>query len=307
MKFGRFYSMVAEGHDGTIANGNPHIINFPLTCRFQIQNDSTYTLGNATFQIYNLSSDTRADLYKDPLDLLTYKQIIFKAGYLQEATNPIIIFQGNIIQCSSYRQGPDWITEIQASDGAYMNDTAYINLTIKDGYTFEYAVNQILSTMAPTVKTGIISEQIANPVQPSRGLTLSGNPYDLLVRQCLPRSFYAYIYKEKAYVMTQGDFLTDIGGVTEISAQTGLLGSPRLQAFQVMARIIFEPKIAVQQRIHLTTLINRMTGYYTVGRIIHRGTISGAVCEELVTELTLYRPNVGSTQEATSAIAGVAA
>lgn len=294
MKFLRTYSMLAEGQLGTISSGKPHQINFPLTCRFNVCNDNTFTLGNAVFQIYNLSKETRADLYKDPLEILKYKQVIFAAGYQQEPTSNVVIFQGNITQCYSYRQGADWITEIQATDGAWSTDNSHISLPLQSNYTFSYAIRKLVDAMSPTIQVGLIgSIEATPPVKNPRGISIFGSPYNLMVQQTTVKSLVAFIYKEKAYVMTQNEYRVIAGGVTEISNDTGMIGSPRLQAYQVIADMIFEPRIEVYQGIQLKTIENRMSGQYVVSRIIHRGTISGAVCEDLKTQVTLYRANLG--------------
>lgn len=299
MKFGRYYSMLAEGQHGTIQNGGAHIISFPLTCRFQVINDNTFTLGTATFQVYNLAADVRADLYKDPFEILLYKQLIFSAGYQNEPDKVVQIFQGNIIQCYSYRQGGDWITEIVAADGSWMQDNATIDLSIQNGYSFKYIAQKLVEAMSPTVQVGLISSLITSEAVNTRGLTLSGSPFDLLVRQTTPRKLTAYIYQEKCHILTQSEYISVAGGVKEISNDTGILGSPKMQAYQVIVRMIFEPKIVVQQNIQLKTIQNsRMSGPYLVARVTHRGTISGAVCEDLVTEVNLYRPNADALKEA---------
>lgn len=285
MKFGRFYTMFAQG-----AN-KEHQIDYPLTCRFQVTNDNTFTLGKGVFQIYNLSADVRADLYKDPLDILTYKQVVFAAGYIKDSVNPITIFKGNIQQCYSYRQGPDWITEIIGADGDYAQSNSTIDLSIKDGYTLRYAIQQLVNAFSPTVQLGLIGNQVVTSVVANtRGLSLSGNPFDLLSRQCSSRSLLMFLYQEKCNVLSLEEYVASAGGVTEISEETGILGSPQLGNFIVTARMIFEPKLIPQQKVQLKVVEKRMSRDYIVGRVVHRGTISGALCENLETEATLYRP-----------------
>src|SRR5579872_5875045 len=110
MKFGRVYSMVAEGREST------HTINFPLTCRFRVNNAALPYAGESIFQIYNLAPEVRRDLNKDYFQQNIYKAISFAAGYQTDLPIPII-FKGNITMAYSYRRGPDWITEICARSG----------------------------------------------------------------------------------------------------------------------------------------------------------------------------------------------
>lgn len=291
MKFLRTYSMLAEGRDGTIASGNPHILTFPLTCRFNVINDNTFTYGTATFLLYNLSASTRADLYKDAYQLSEYKKIVFSAGYLDDPVKPVVIFQGNISLCYSYRQGADWITEIQAMDGAHAGDTATVDVTLGAGYSFSYVVNQLARAMSPTIAIGRIGKINGTGEAKVRSITLSGNPMDLMIRLCNPLGILAYIYQEKFYAVTSNEYIAVAGGVTQISQYTGMVGSPKLGQFIVTVDMLFEPRIQVQQNIELVTYLKPMSQVYLVSRVNHRGTISGAVCEDLKTSVTLLRPS----------------
>jgi hypothetical protein len=148
----------------------------------------------------------------------------------------------------------------------------------------------------------------------SRGISFAGNPYDLLVRQCIPRGLQAFIYKQKAYVLSQNEYRAIAGGLKTISTDTGMLGSPRLQSNQVVVDMIFEPRIEIYQNIQLVTTQSRMSGNYIVARAVHQGTISGAVCEDLKTQVTLFRAEANELVDAVTgepltseAVAGVAA
>lgn len=285
MKFGRIYSMFAQGRV------DDHTIDFPLTCRFRVINNSLFSCGSAVFQIYNLSEDTRNDLYKDPYEQFTYKQIIFAGGYQIDSSNGgaitlPIIFRGNITQAYSYRQGPDWITEIQALDGGFAIDNGSINLTKPTPYSFENMLSDAVSAM-PNVKLGVIG---AFEVDNSRGLTFMGNPWDLITQRMIPLLGRAFINKETVNIVRQWEYIEDEGQLETISAETGMIGTPQIQSALVRARMIFEPRLEIFQRIQLKTANSRMSGDYIVYSLTHAGTISGAVCEELATEVSLFRP-----------------
>lgn len=280
MKFGRIFSLYVEGRDGK------HTMTSPLTCRFKVSNNCLFTSGSATIQIYNLTQDTRSDLYKDAYEIAIYKKVILAAGYENEPSVPII-FQGNVLKAFSYRQGPDWITEIQGLDGGFAIDNSSINLTKPSPYDVEDLLTDTVKSMQPTLNLGVIgSFNFPN----SRGITFSGNPWDLITRLMCPLLGQAYIDREVVNIVRQWEYIQDEGQLDIISADTGMIGTPRLQDAIVKVRMIFEPRLSVGQKIELQTIESRMSGDYKVVSVDHQGTISGAVCEDLTTETTIFQP-----------------
>jgi hypothetical protein len=92
------------------------------------------------------------------------------------------------------------------------------------------------------------------------------------------------------FILQQWEFLQNQGSLDVIDEDAGLIGTPKLQANLIRARMLFEPRLEILQQVQLATLQSRMNGTYTVLRLAHQGTISGAFCDELVTEVTLYQP-----------------
>ena len=292
MKFGRRYTMAIDGR-GLDESGNPevHYISFPLTCVFQIIKDVTFSSGTGFFRIYNLAADTRSDIYQDIFELGAYRKITFAAGYEGEELPQI--FQGNIKQAFSYRAGPDWITEIEAYDGGSDVETTIANITLPS-QPFPYNIQDLALTIIgqfPNLDPGALGDLQTGILKPSRGITVSGNAWDLITRSIKPFGGFAFINNEKVNIVNQWEYIVNQGGVEEINSDTGMIGTPRLQSAQVKVKLIFEPRLEPQQLVHLTTVESRMTGDYTILRLIHQGTISGAIGEELTTEVTLFQPN----------------
>lgn len=280
MKFGRIFTMVVEGKDRT------HTLQSPLTCRFRVNSNSLMSCGMAVFQLYNLSAESRNDIYKDAYSQSTYKRVAFEAGYSEEPTTPVI-FTGNVLTAFSYRQGSDWITEIQALDGGFAIDNGTIKLTVPSPYNLERVLTTVVQSM-PHVKLGLIgSFDITN----TRGISFSGSPWDLICQLILPLQGMAFINNEKVYILRQWEYLNMPIVVERISAETGMIGTPRMQESIVKVRMIYEPRLEINQSVELQTLESRMNGDYKILGLIHAGTISGSVCETLETEATLFQPD----------------
>lgn len=288
MKFGRIYSMLAEGKSGGF-----HTIQFPLTCKLRVSNSGTPSASHAFFEIYNLTPEVRNDLFVDPFNTSIYRQIIFSAGYVSEASIPII-FQGNIYRCYSYRNGPDWITFIEALDGAFAIENGDINLTIPkksaDVSSKDYAkyiFEKIVSGM-PRVKLGLIG---TFDLDNMRGFTMCGNPWDLLVQKILPINAQAYIDQEVVNIVNQRDFIVNSADFDVISNDTGLLDTPKKQDGIITCRMIFEPRLEIMQNVKVISIEpGSSADDFKVMRIDHTGIISGAVGGSLVTEVTAFAP-----------------
>lgn len=302
MKFGRLYTMIVEGRVAD-ENGNHtfHQISFPLTCRFQIVKQVTFNTGKALFRIYNLSSEVRNDIYADVFEVGEYRKITFAAGYSGEELPQI--FQGNIKQAFSYREGPDWITEIEAYDGGSDVENTLANVTKPVGYNVNDLALDVIGQFEH-LKVGAIGDLDSGVLPPSRGITLNGNAWDLITRSIRPDGGFAFINNEKVCIVNQWEYIANEGGIEEISSDTGMIGSPRLFSSQVKVRLIFEPRLEPAQLVSLKTQENRMSGDYSILRLIHQGTISGAVCEDLTTEATLFKPNRTPVEIIPQAVAG---
>jgi hypothetical protein len=98
----------------------------------------------------------------------------------------------------------------------------------------------------------------------------------------------AYIDNEKANVVPQGTYVTPPGGIPLITSDTGLLGTPRKLGALVEVDMIFEPRIAVNQYVELQSEETYFSGQYAVLGINHHGTISGALCGDAITTLSLW-------------------
>src|SRR5260221_6321757 len=98
----------------------------PLTLELEVERGIWQSISEGTFRVYNLSQSTRSDIYQDWLEQGQFRQITVRAGYRSWATTPAsltpgtqasiqalpFIFQGNIKQAYSQREGPSWVTTI---------------------------------------------------------------------------------------------------------------------------------------------------------------------------------------------------
>ena len=275
MKFGRRYSLFAQGVV------NDYTIPFPLTMEFEITRNTLASINTARLILYNLAPDTRRDLYHDQYDTLTYKQVRLHAGYASEPSLPLI-FQGNIRKAFSYRRGPDWVTELDCWDGGFGSINGQVSASIPSGWSIKTLISTLMGAL-PNVSQGAIG---SIDIGGSRGVVLSGNAWDIM--QQYTQNGQAFIDNEVVNVLDFNDYIINADGIPVITSATGLLNTPRRQDAILEVDMLFEPRAQVSQLIQIQSLESIYNGQYIVKGIRHRGTISGAICGEAITTLSLW-------------------
>ena len=279
MKFGRTYSMRIQVDEEL----NSVEIDYPLTLEFEVVRNTFASANTGRFTIYNLGQDTRRQVYHDRYDTLTYRQIILQAGYESDNNTPLAtIFQGNVRSAYSYRRKENWTTVIDGFDGGYGIINGQTSISVAAPWNVANVVKQLIGAM-PNVSAGTVN---IPGVQNSRALSLFGNAWDIVRR--ISGNNTAFIDSEKVNVVTQGTYVVPVGGIPLISSNTGLLNTPRKLGALLEVDMIFEPRISVNQLVQLESEETYYSGEYAVMGITHRGTISGTVCGEAITTLSLW-------------------
>lgn len=279
MKFGRTYSMKIQIDDEL----NAVEIVYPMTLEFNITRNTFASANTAAFTIYNLGETRRRQVFHDRYDTLKYRQIILQAGYSSEQNTPLsTIFQGNVRSAYSFKRKQDWTTVIDAFDGGFGILNGQVSVSAGAPWSTTGAIKQLISSM-PNVAMGTVD---IPDVQSSRGMSMFGNAWDIIRR--LAGNNTAYIDNEKASVVQQGNYVTPPDGIPLITSETGLLGTPRKLGALLEVDMIFEPRIFINQLVDLESLETYYNGQYAVMGITHRGTISGAICGDAITTLSLW-------------------
>ena len=279
MKFGRIYRMTIN-----IDQGETVTIEFPLTLILDVSRNTLASANRGHFQIYNLKPDTRNKIFHDRYDTTSYQQIILQAGYEKESPLPVI-FQGNIIQASSYRQGTNWITEIEAFDGGFGIINGQVSQTVPAGWSLPQIIKSVLGGL-PNVNVGAVGDVSQ---QNSRGITIMGNSWDVANRLAAGQNATVFIDNEKANFLKKDEYIVGAGGIQVITSDTGLLQTPRRYNTNLDVDILFEPRLAVGQLVQLISEETVYNAQYEVIGVTHRGTISGAVGERMTTTANLWR------------------
>lgn len=287
-KFNRVYQLKIEADDQvrpasqvTPANTKYVTIELPYTVEFEISRANLSSSQTATFRIYNLGLQTRNAIQKDAYQFI-FRAIQFRAGYESPDGSFIpLIFNGTVKTAYSYRQGVDFITEIEAYDSAWAMSQGFSTLSLPSGVTASQVVAQLANDLPGLAGTPIIGDF---PTATRRGSVYSGNTWGLI--QQLTNNL-AVIDNGQLKALKLNEIFK--GGLPLISPETGLLGSPKRTSSFIECEMIFEPRLTLCQIVELESVTNpQFNRFWKVVGIQHRGMISPAVAGSATTTATLW-------------------
>ena len=271
-KFGRSYILNIG-----LQNGGTLVIEPPFTVEFDITRNILTSANVCQIRIYNLSLLNRNQIRFNVFDTNDFRPISFKAGY---DTNLPTVFEGNITQAWSVREGTNMITQIECFDGGFAFANAQTNTQFQSGTPQKDIITNLASSL-PGVAVGSIGNY---PGVIGRGNTYSGNTADIL-RDLTNGGFF--IDNGKANCL--GNSECTPAGINLINSSSGLLGTPLREQTLLTFDMLFEPRVVVGQKIQLQSITDaNFNGFYKIISVKHRGMISQAVCGNAITSLGMF-------------------
>lgn len=289
-KFNRNYHIVFEiGYrKGFIGYVPQHtiMVQYPFTLKFDINRGVWSDVNTGNFQLYNLGYDVQALLWKDRADQTKYVTMWVYAGYTWrdkdgeiKDVQPLIFF-GDVQECTSYRNGVDFITDIQATDGGYLFQYGFVNKTFSKEADFKMLIQQLLEGV-PTCQTGYITPDVKQLRK--RGRTFIGQTTKLLEAYDFDEVF---VDNGQLHILGKNDVIP--GQLMVLTADSGMIGTPRRGEKFLEVETIFEPQLIVAQAISLQSKIYPFLNQnYKIIGLRHYGTISPVECGNLYTSISL--------------------
>lgn len=284
-KFGRKYQLSVQTQ-----SGDTLVIRPPFTIEFDITRNILSSANVCSIRILNLSLNNRNQIRKNVTDYGDLRLVSLQAGY---GKNLPVIFAGSITQAWSVRQGVNFVTQIESFDGGF----AFINGVTNTAFEPPTDQKTVIQTLVNNLASqGVSPGAIGNfPGLLTRGNTYSGNTTDL-IRQLTNENFF--IDNGKANCLNSDEYID--GPQANINSASGLLGTPVVEQTILTFDMIFEPSLYVGQiaNIESTTEVN-YNGPAKVISLKHRGTISEAVCGEVITSVGLFYgiPNLKAVRQ----------
>ena len=271
-KFGRNYFLQVQNPNG----GATVTIEPPFTLEFDINREYYSAANAASIRIYNLGAVTRDLLRHDQIDMGYHQSVILQVGY-GELLSTVLI--GTITQCWSVRQGNNYITEIIAHDLGFAFANAQLNMQNPAGTDFSTILKQMVGTLTSFgVQVGHISNTFSGTT--NRGSSYVGSTTDILT-DLTGGGFF--VDNGVAHCLQDYECLPD--AIYLINSDTGLLGTPLKENAFWKFDMILEPNLKLGQRVKIesNSQITNINQIYKVLSLHHRGTISEAVCGEVIT------------------------
>ena len=198
----------------------------------RIQFEITKTIGRtpnpAIIKIYNLAPANAAKVKTE------FDEVLVNVGY-KNAT--LLIFRGNIRYVYQYRDGVDWITEIDAADGDKDYSQATCNVTLAKQTDTSQMIDQVVTGFTST-KKGYIK---TGTKKRARGRTFSGMARDALDRIAQDEGAHWSI-QDGALELVPVDATLPMEAV-RIASDTGMLGAPELDDKGVTFKCLLNPRL----------------------------------------------------------------
>lgn len=300
----------------------------PLEFSFSVQRDKTLTPNNANILIYNLAEDTRAYLEQlsggfgqgtgkvsathvhsdNPLKKHPKKP---KAGVAQASEEfgvPVRlevgygenlgqIFFGVLRKVSSWRQGPNWLTQISGGDAEHSIATAKISKTWVKGTPIASVVKDLVGAL-PGVGPGSLQNTLAalqttgylnGGAKLQRALTAHGDAATAL-EQVMKSCGMEWSIQDGAFVAGPVGTPTVQGEGPVLSATSGLLDVPQIDKNgKLLAKALLHPDLLPGRVFRVES--TRVTGNFLCDKTIHRGDTTG---RDWIVEVSGSPPQAGS-------------
>lgn len=238
----------------------------------KIEASVTFITNPIKLAIYNLGPDSRAVVQSK-----VGTKIVVEAGY---AGNVKQVCVGSILWANTHKAGPDYITEIIASDGGYAITNAAINLSFSGYVPYEIVIGSLIDALAPA---GITRGTVVGIPQGgyNNGIVLSRSPLEELRDICNKLDLHFSIQNQTVVILPVG--LDKGTPPIEISPETGLIGIPELKTQGLIGPIsnpdattptnmvafkaLIRPEIEMFQQLNIKSKF--INGLYIAQRVTH--------------------------------------
>lgn len=250
----------------------------PMRLVFSADKSIEGGLNTCTIRVYNLSPSNREALTKD---VAQQKSIPLQLRVGYEATMHTV-FKGSVYRGSSFREGPDLITELEGKDGYYDHRYSFTSRTVTNK---KQALNGILQDM-PNTTEGKITAQ----TEIQRPKVLVGRS-TRLIDEILGAGETWYIEDEKLYVLKDDEVVGSFRPV--VSAESGLLSTPTREFSLVTFETLMNPSLKIGGLCELQTVTApHLNGVYKIWSMSHSGDTHGADWKQKCTCRRLSDPTV---------------
>lgn len=213
-----------------------------LRVQFEVAKTIESAPNTAIIKIYNLHPDNEQKIKHE------FDEVLLNAGY-EGALR--LVFRGNIKHVYRYREGNDYITEIEAGDGDKDYRQAVMNETLASGTTTKQLVERAAGTFKGVGNTAYVPGEHVQVTDRSRlrGKVISGNTRDVLHDVARESGANWSIQDGQLVIVSTNDVLP--GQAVVIRADTGMLGAPEINDKGIAVKCLMNPTLRVNGAIKL--------------------------------------------------------
>lgn len=284
-KLNRFYR--AEFQIGKTDNGKitktPYkkfTISYPYTLQLNTKVGFYSTSAQAELNFYNIPQAFQKDLWKDTYERQKWIKVQLYAGY---GIKQVLIFSGYVMKGYTYRKGgdTDFITELECSAAPDLFSTSQVNVTLDGGTSGKNIYLQLLDGVTDC-GVGYISKKVDSI---KRATPFIGNVFNVINETF---SKYNVFVDEQGLLNVLADNEVKADETLTITAESGLLGSPRRQEAVTLVEMLFEPNAKAGMLVNvLSDSMPDLNRTYQVLEVTHTGIISNSECGKLITKMWL--------------------
>ena len=271
MKFIRQYKI-----DILTPSGQTITIKPPFSAKIYINRNTLASANKGKVTLYNLAPTTRNAIFKDKYSITEYWQIKIQAGYEKLTT----IFQGNLYESISYKQGTEWITQIDAFDGMSAIQNGYTSQSVAADTPKQNIIQSIIGDM-PNIIAGSIGGNTEETTE--RGQVLMGQSSELLADQTDGKYF---IDGEVVNVLTDDEV---IQGSVILLDEEQLFATPKIRDTFLDCDILFLPEAQPGLICEVRSKESRFNGQYKIMGFSHDITIFSSQAGKAKTTISLYK------------------
>jgi hypothetical protein len=234
-----------------------------LRFTFKIELSTKKPPNTATISIWNLSKPTRAILQAIAL------QTVLEAGYFGSRST---IFSGKLEYGATARDGTDWVTTLQSSDGGRQVAESRVSLSFKKGTPIGTVLTRLakelglgLGNVAQKASAGSLRGSVTEFIN---GVVLSGKTYDQLAKVAKQMGYGLSIQNGQVQLLAPLEVLNNEAVL--LTKTTGLIGSPEAgEKGAVKARSLLQPDLVPGRKIRIES--EEVTGFFKVERSVFVG------------------------------------
>lgn len=239
-----------------------------LRVAFEVERDLTKDANTASASIYNLKEETRSKVAEKGIET------VLEAGYVGFRH---VIFRGKLDYGSTQRQGPDWITSFESTDGGDALANARINESFKPGLPLEQAITKAAEALGVGLGNTIDKIRAGNVrgalTEFKNGLVLSGKGSEQVDKLMRMAGYEWSIQDEALQVLEAGEVL-DPNEAILLRTDTGLLDSPQAGDDGIVeARALLIPTLRPGKRVNIQSRF--VSGFFRVNRSVFAGDTRG--------------------------------